>query len=322
MIDVLYIAGAGRSGSTLLERLLGQLSGAVAVGELRHLWRENPESWRCGCGELLTDCSFWLEVSRRASLPLTATTFNDIQQTQRVVDRIRYVPSMLVLPLTSRAWQARHANYVAILRRLYEAIQEASQASVIVDSSKDISTLYLLSRMNDVRLRLLHLVRDSRAVAYSWTKEIVRPHKVDEVSYMGIYSPQWSAADWMYRNTLSTLASSLADRYMRLRYEDFIADPSGTLRRVADFMDLPDADPGFVGPNEVRLARATHTVAGNPMKFQQGNLRIRLDAAWQHALPQRDRRLVTALTWPLLWRYGYPLSTPAASEGAAAGQAK
>ena len=35
MIDVLYIGGIGRSGSTLLAYLLGQLDGYVVAGELK-----------------------------------------------------------------------------------------------------------------------------------------------------------------------------------------------------------------------------------------------------------------------------------------------
>ena len=62
MIDILYIAGAGRSGSTLLERLLGQLPACVAVGEARHLWREDPTTARCGCGRVLTECDHWRAV--------------------------------------------------------------------------------------------------------------------------------------------------------------------------------------------------------------------------------------------------------------------
>ena len=35
---VLFIGGLGRSGSTLIEKLLNELPGMVAVGELVHLW--------------------------------------------------------------------------------------------------------------------------------------------------------------------------------------------------------------------------------------------------------------------------------------------
>ena len=35
---VLFIAGTGRSGSTLLERLLGQIPEVAPLGEVVHLW--------------------------------------------------------------------------------------------------------------------------------------------------------------------------------------------------------------------------------------------------------------------------------------------
>jgi len=305
MIDVLYIAGAGRSGSTLLERLLGQLPDCVAVGELRHLWREDPTRARCGCGQLLPDCEFWRAVLEQAGVAISAAAFRDMRAAQLEVDRIRFVPQILAPRLAGREYGRRRVVYEATLRRLYEAVREVGGGRVIVDSSKDISTLYLLARMPDIRLRVLHLVRDSRAVAYSWTKELVRPHVVGQISYMERYSPVRSALDWTYRNVLSGRASGQTAYFMRLRYEDLIADPPAALRRVADFASLAAADPGFVAPAEIDLTRATHTVAGNPMKFGESRLRLRLDAAWQEALPRRDRALVTTLTWPLLWRYGY-----------------
>jgi len=305
MIDVLYIAGAGRSGSTLLERLLGQLPDTVAVGELRHLWREDPTRARCGCGRLLPECDFWCAVLEQTGVPISADAFRDMRAAQLEVDRIRFVPRMVAPRLAGREYSRRRADYEAMLRRLYAAVLAVGGGRVVVDSSKDVSTLYLLGQMAGIRLNVLHLVRDSRAVAYSWTKELVRPQVVGQLSYMERYSPARSALDWAYRNVLSGRTGGQGLPFMRLRYEDLIADPPRALRRVADFAGLAGADPGFVGPAEIALTRATHTVAGNPMKFGESRLRLRLDNAWQQALPPRDRAVVTALTWPLLWRYGY-----------------
>ena len=306
MIDILYIAGAGRSGSTLLERLLGQLPACVAVGEARHLWREDPTTARCGCGRVLTECPYWREVMERGGFAFDAAGFEEMMALRQQADRVRFVPQMLVPALAGETYARRQAAYTAALRRLYSAMKETGHASVIVDSSKDISTLYLLTGMSDVRLRLLHLVRDSRAVAYSWTKRIVRPDIVGREAYMPTFSPGKAAADWMARHTLTEAARSRADGYLRLRYEDLIAAPRAALQRVATFMGLPDADLGFIGPdNAVYMERETHTVGGNPMKFKPGEVQLRLDDAWQKALPPADRRLVTALTWPLLRRYGY-----------------
>lgn len=305
MINVLYIAGAGRSGSTLLERILGQLPGCVAVGELRHLWREDPAATRCGCGRPLIECDFWRGVTSRAGVPFSAEGFRAMQQAQKRVDRMRYIPRMLFDSPPGRSYAREHAAYTETLRRLYCAIHETTGAEVIADSSKDISTLFLLSGMADARVQILHLIRDSRAVAYSWTKEKVRPHAVNRISYMPRYSPQRSAADWMYRNILTEAARGRAAGYLRLRYEELVTDPRGATRQIAHFMGIHPVDLGFISGSEIKFSEGNHAIAGNPMQFETGNVQIRLDSAWRQDFQTVQRRIVTALTWPLLFRYGY-----------------
>ena len=56
----------------------------------------------------------------------------------------------------------------------------------------------------------------------------------------------------------------------------------------------------------MRLGR-NHTAEGNPMRFVSGELELRADDAWRRQMPSRDRRVVTALTLPLLAAYGYPV---------------
>src|SRR2546430_17108956 len=64
---VLYIGGLGRSGTTLLERLLGELPGACALGEVVHLWdRDVRDDERCACGRPFSGCDFWRAVGERA----------------------------------------------------------------------------------------------------------------------------------------------------------------------------------------------------------------------------------------------------------------
>src|SRR5947209_19958625 len=62
-VRVLYVGGCGRSGSTLLDRMLGQVPGVLAIGEVVHIWRRGVgEDQLCGCGKAFTDCEFWSEV--------------------------------------------------------------------------------------------------------------------------------------------------------------------------------------------------------------------------------------------------------------------
>ena len=80
MVRVLFLGGLGRSGTTLLERLLGQLPGVSPLGEVVHLWqRDLVDDERCGCGDRFSACGFWqkvgVEISNvasysRASLPM------------------------------------------------------------------------------------------------------------------------------------------------------------------------------------------------------------------------------------------------------------
>src|SRR6266545_3862920 len=65
--QVLYLGGLGRSGTTLLERLLGELPGAISLGEVVHLWERGVvDGERCGCGKSFRDCAFWNEVGQAA----------------------------------------------------------------------------------------------------------------------------------------------------------------------------------------------------------------------------------------------------------------
>ena len=80
------------------------------------------------------------------------------------------------------------------------------------------------------------------------------------------------------------------------------------------YPESPD-DLSFIADSTVTL-KANHSVDGNPMRFKVGELTLRVDNEWRTALPRRQRAIVTALTWPLLARYGYlrlKRRTPASS---------
>ncbi len=52
----------------------------------------------------------------------------------------------------------------------------------------------------------------------------------------------------------------------------------------------------------------THSVSGNPDRFQEGIVELRSDDEWKRLMRARDRRVVTTTTWPLLLRYAYPIA--------------
>jgi hypothetical protein len=155
-----------------------------------------------------------------------------------------------------------------------------------------------------VDVRVVHLVRDSRAVAFSWRRVRRRPEITWREQDMPRFPVLRSALAWDVAN-LAAEASRLAGLpYAFVRYEDLMRDPRGVLARVARDLRLGSVDLSFVGNGTATLGPA-HTVAGNPMRFAEGTIELRADTEWATAMPGGQRAVVTSLTMPLLAHYGY-----------------
>jgi hypothetical protein len=303
---VLFIGGLGRSGTTVVERVLGEVPGVCTAGELVHLWhRAVLSDERCGCGEPFSSCPFWQAVGTRAFGGWDRTLAERMETLRARVDRTRFIPR-LVLRGARGASGPELAEYVSVFRRLYAAIAAESGATVVVDSSKHSSLAFCLRTDPGIDLRVVHAVRDSRGVAYSWTKEVRRPESAAGADLMTRYSPVRSALLWTGHNASLVLLARLGTPTRVLRYEDFVAEPERVLTELGDFagLTLGDGALGFVDGSSVLLA-PSHTVAGNPMRFRTGPITLRRDDAWREELPRGRRRLVSVLTFPLLARYGY-----------------
>jgi hypothetical protein len=306
---VLYIGGFGRSGSTLVERILGQLPGFCSAGEVVFLWQRGLiDRQLCGCGVPVPECEFWSRVGKTAFGGWDQIDAHEMLALQHRVDRNRYIPSM-VTPSLRPAARGDVARYGDVLSRLYRAIGEVSGARVVIDASKHASTAFLLTtRVPGLDVRVVHLVRDPRGVAYSWTKEVKKPEVTGEDAFMPVYSPVSSGRQYVAYNLMfEALRAVPAATSAVFRYEDMLADPRAYLVRIlahAGEPVLPDSF-AFLGDREVLLG-VDHTVAGNPMRFHQGPLALRVDEAWKTKLPARDQKIVTAVTTPLRLRYGYP----------------
>ena len=305
-VRVLYIGGLGRSGSTLLDRMLGRLDDVWSVGELVHLWERGlKENNRCGCGRCFADCPFWRRVGEVAFGGWDSLDVDEVLALKGSVDRNRYVPLML-LPVLAPGYRARLARYLDLLERLYAAVREVSGRPLVVDASKHASAAFLVRRMRGVDLRLVHLVRDSRGVAFSWTKRMRRVEVVSGDALMATDTPLKMSARYLGYNLLFHLLRTFGVRGLLLRYESLVRDPAGELARVLELAGRPAAagELGFVGDGWVELG-PSHALAGNPMRFRSGRVPLRVDEEWRGRLRRRHRLLTLASTWPLLLRYGY-----------------
>lgn len=298
---VLYIAGAGRSGSTLLELILGNRSDFFSVGEVRYFWEYWQQGNRlCGCGQLLTTCPFWLGVHRRLQAERV-----DLSQMALLASRFDRTRNLMKMNWRDDRFFPSH--FITATSQLYEAIQVESRAEVIVDSSKVPSHMYLLKQIPAVDLRVLHLVRDGRAVAYSWSKRQKRELGIQRMQAMPDQSLLKAIIVWMVENQFARFASAQTKRCTQLRYEDFVDDPVGQLGQVLNALGWPSMDVAHLGEVSFPI-QATHSVGGNPLRFGQKELQIRADEAWRRQMPAWQQWALWLFALSTMRQYGYSLS--------------
>ena len=315
-MKVLYIVGVGRSGSTLLERMLGAVPGSVNTGELNAIFsRVATQDQRCGCGEPFSACPFWTAVGEHAFGGWSSVTRRMTQLQPRVV-RQRHVPRMAT-GIAGAAYRRELGEYLDVHHRLYRAIAAVSGAEVVVDASKSTAQLFALRRIDGLDLRVLNLVRDSRGVAHSWNKSgIGKPQSADGDA-MGTYAPHRLAVLWATLQLESAVLGAAAPHAARVRYEDLVAHPRDTLERALRGVGLPPSRGALahVGEHSVTLD-PSHGVAGSRTRFTAGTIQLRLDDAWRSTLSPGSRRVVTAVTLPQLVGYGYVGLRPRAARAA------
>lgn len=302
----MFVGGIGRSGSTLIERLLGEVPGVCSMGEVVHMWRRSlVDDEVCGCGEPFGRCPFWARVGREAFGGWDRVDAARVLELKAAVDRTRFVPALLSDdPPPDLA--ARAARYTAFYDRLYRAVAEVSGCGTVVDSSKHASLAACLRLRYGARMRLLHIVRDPRAVAHAWGKRIPRPdaRPTSPEQYMARYSPARTAVQWMAQNGVLAALERGGLPTRRVRYEDFASDPLGELRAIAEFAGCGAQGLPLGADGSAELSPA-HTVSGNPMRLTSGPVRVRADAGWRSQLAPPARVAVSALTLPVRWRFGY-----------------
>ncbi|MFC4008325.1 sulfotransferase [Nonomuraea purpurea] len=242
----------------------------------------------CGCGTAFPACAFWRQVGERAFGGWSRGHARRILALRHKVDRTRRITHIAHRDL---------AEYT----QAYKLVYEAADTPVVIDSSKHASLACCLLA-GGVDLRIVHVVRDPRAVAHSWGKTVPRP---EDGRPMTRWGPARTAIHWAAQNAAMELLPGRGGRVIRVRYEDLLDAPVDTFAALLGQLGLA-AGPDFPFlEGHTAWLGPSHTVSGNPMRFHVGRVELRRDDSWVPGLPEGHRRLVNALTLPLRARYGY-----------------
>lgn len=299
---VVYVAGSGHTGSTLLALLLNGHPDIACTGEtaikpkIRRRGRESVH--QCSCGALVAECPFWKDVfaivqrhgyefdsnhwtnDYRFERPLAQRTLNRLCTSPSGRNFVRWAAGHLPL------YRERVARIDEINVAFIRAVLQVSRATVFADTSKRLPRLIHLLRIPDLDVRVVLLVRDVRGYAASAKRR-------------GL--PVIHAARTWKRDqcAMADIAAGLSpERVHRLRYEDICADPGATLSALWRFCGVADVNP----PVAVEASR--HHVLGNSMRMA-GQIRIRLDQSWKERLDQHEADRVLEIAGKANRELGY-----------------
>jgi hypothetical protein len=323
-IDYVYLLGASHSGSTLLAMLLNAHPDIVTIGETAPGKMGDVHTYRCSCGRLIPSCPFWTRIAARMRAQHPGFRLDDFGTrfefpSNRLVNRLLRLEHRGVLLeglrdgalRLSPHWQKVQQEVKARCYDLASAVLSESGGRIFVDSSKLAHRLKFLLRITEFRIKVIHLVRDGRAVALTYMKQDEFADAQEPALRRGgrgmagkatanALPMAQAAMEWRrcLRSAEHVLAGLDDAQWMQVRYEELCHDTRGVLRRIHDFL----------GTDYTRTAEhfrdVEHHVIGNGMRLDSLS-EIRLDERWRQTLTERDLLLFHPVAGEINRSYGY-----------------
>ncbi len=215
-ITIVYMIGAGRSGTTILSTLLGASRFAFSSAELMQFYEYIRDNKVCGDGVNIGESIFWRHVIEKFEVI-------DITNIDRLIERNHSLEfhSAFVKNLFNLQNTHELRDYLNELAELYHTISVVSNKNVIIDSSKYPNRGILLSKLKgNFRIKYIYNVRDVRGVINSFNKKVQTTK-----------SPLSTVAYYNIINIMAEITYRLLPKNDRIkvRYEDLVADDFKTI---------------------------------------------------------------------------------------------
>jgi hypothetical protein len=220
---VVYVMGAGRSGSTILGVALGNCTGVFYAGEL--------ESWlrRSGVPDPGDEerIRFWDAIREQ------------VHGEDLFGERAWRLLEHSAAAFRVYNWPARRrlrSRYLEVTETLYSAIARAATATHIVDTSHYPLRARELRRLSGVEVYLVYLVRSPHKVVASFNRRDTPKSRKTPLAT--------NAYLWLtHLVSIVVFLGHRRDRRVVLHYEDFTADPERILGRLISALDLSATPP-------------------------------------------------------------------------------
>lgn len=298
-VDVAFVAGAGLSGSTLLEQALSQIDGCFTVGELYWMWKPYWPLMVCECGSQFRLCPFWQSV--------IGDVFGDEQEIVRA--RMESLGGRFIrhsIAPTIRNAKPRYRigasfrELGAVMAAVYGSVARHSGATVVVDATKAALWGLCASTAPGIDLSVVRMVRDPRGFAFSNARS--RAFHYPPGSRTTPRGTTRSYANWLASNISADVLASRTEASMLVFYDQFAHDPVKAVQPVARWLGLNPEAGSAIQHDALVIDRVGHAIGGNPRRPRRGVTPIRVDDEWKTAATPSVRALAPAVL-PLWRRY-------------------
>jgi hypothetical protein len=288
MIKPLFIVGASRSGTTMLNRILSKHPSVLALNELHYF------------GGLVPPPGLKSFSSRKQSVDLAA----------RLIARARR-GLWECLPTKEEFTEADsllndtafNLDSLELLQRVMSHLGGACDATYVTDQTPR-NIMYAHDLLEQIpELRVVQLVRDPRAVLYSqkrrWRKRWRGDKSIPFRNAMRVrlnYHPIIMSKLWN-RATLSGIQLKDNSRFLVLKYEDVVADPRGQIGLLCDFLNL-EFMPEML---EIEVKGSSHGLSsGQHRGISSESLEL-----WREGLSSNEIKVCEAISGALMTQFGY-----------------
>lgn len=297
--ELIYIAGHGRSGSTLLDVLLSQHPSVAGLGEA-HRASQDPATRLTADGFPVAQSPFWHPIicSYTTAVGGSPTDWDQtipLHETRTGTTSDRAITAVDMLPaplrriglLTSTRYK-QHDQTMQRNWRFFDTVRTSAPADIVIDSTKSAGRLIALERARPGRTLAVHLVRDPRAVAASLARRSAVPAKDT--------ARAWVAENRKVRSCLRLLDPA---HVMTVTYESVCTDPVSVCEQIRRRAGV--AEPGVTHDRPLHQIPGSDWLLDDPSRFRN----VRHDLRWRTQLSPADVADIEGVAASEMRRYGY-----------------
>lgn len=264
-MKIIFIAGSGHCGSTLLDLILDSHSQVVGVGELSNFEKIN----RCTCNREFNNCELWGQVLRYINL-------KNLKVRRSKKNFLLNKKEVSVKNSDELDDLKNIDGWLKINEKTYNKVLETSDSKIVVDSSKSADRAEILGKSENIEPIIVHLVRDGKAVTWSYMRK-----------YNKLLPFMWK---WFVSNIKTEIVKRRNNfKYVFVRYEDLVKKPEQVIKRILTETGLE------YEPEMLNFRNFTHhEIGGNRMRLRKSS-KIKEDIEWKQKMPRRYKILFNLL---------------------------